>query len=35
MALLRNFVKFFFHQPAEIVCATAEIHYLQDHWSLR
>ena len=29
MTLLVNFIKFFFHQSTEIICATAEIHYLQ------
>lgn len=29
MTLLLDFVKFFFHQSAEIICTTAEVHYLQ------
>jgi len=34
IALFLNFVKFFFHKLAKIICATAEIYYLQDQWSL-
>jgi hypothetical protein len=35
MAILLNMMKFFFHQSTEIICTTAEIHYLQVQWNLK